>query len=83
MCERGTMTPGERQELERLAVGPQPAYRGHQNRARAGVQNRLVLRDRFARYLPMATEAETVEITAACREALEGARFAVGGRKQA
>lgn len=64
------MTKGERRELELLANGPQPAYVGHRNRARSGVQNRLVLTLGFARFLPTATKAETVEITDWGRSAL-------------
>lgn len=68
-----SMTKGERRELELLTQGPQPAYRGHGNRGRSGVQNRLVLKHGWARYLPTATAAETVEITESGRAAFGGA----------
>ncbi len=62
-------TKGERRELELLTQGPQPAYKGHGNRARSGVQNRLVLDRGWARYLPNSVTAERVEITEAGRGA--------------
>ena len=73
------LTKGEAQELGLLAQGPQPAYAGHQNRARSGVQMRLVQR-KLARFLPLGDltemlagrfpEHETVEITEAGRLSL-------------
>lgn len=68
------MTKGEREELERLAIAPQPAYVGHGNRSRSGVQMRLALRDKYAEFLPRATAAETVRITDLGRNALEAAK---------
>ncbi len=64
-----SMTNGERRELELLTQSPQPAYKGHGNRARSGVQNRLVLDRGWARYLPNSVTAEMVEITEAGRGA--------------
>lgn len=73
------LTKGEKRELELLEHGPQPAYVGHQNRARSGVQGRLVQR-KFARFLPLGdlsemlagrfSRARDIEITKAGRVAL-------------
>ncbi len=78
------MTKGERRELELLEQAPQPAYVGHQNRARSGVQHRLVIVHKWARFLPLGKledmlrgdfpEHMTVEITDAGRAALAEAR---------
>lgn len=51
MARVAGLSVGELAELALLAGNQQPAYAGHQNRARAGVQHRLIFDRKFARFV--------------------------------